>query len=377
MYRKFSLLLIIAVMGLIAAKILVVNPTEQAEPKHFLQTSQTVTAAPAPTQPTPVNEPQIKLSEPANQKTLKNNYHVFQTFNNCGPASLSMALSYYGINVSQKEIGDDLRPYQNPQGDNDDKSVTLTELAEKAKEFGLVPYHRPNGNIELIKNFITNDIPIITRTWTKPDEDIGHFRVIKGYDNVVKEIIQDDSLQGKNLKYSYTDFSILWQRFNYEYLVLIPKEKVSIAEAILGNDKNESAAWENAVDNLLKELEENPDDISSRLNLSISYYYVGDYEESIKEFEKVQDTLSRRALWYQIEPIQAYFETENYDKVMEISEKMLNNGNRAFSELYTLRGRIYLMKNDLVKAKTEFEKAVLYNKNLEEAQEALRKVSAV
>jgi len=364
-------------MGLIAAKILVVNPTEQAEPKHFLQTSQTVTATPAPTQPTPVNEPQVKLSEPANQKTLKNNYHVFQTFNNCGPASLSMALSYYGINVSQKEIGDDLRPYQNPQGDNDDKSVTLTELAEKAKEFGLVPYHRPNGNIELIKNFITNDIPIITRTWTKPDEDIGHFRVIKGYDNVVKEIIQDDSLQGKNLKYSYTDFSILWQRFNYEYLVLIPKEKVSIAEAILGNDKNESAAWENAVDNLLKELEENPDDISSRLNLSISYYYVGDYEESIKEFEKVQDTLSRRALWYQIEPIQAYFETENYDKVMEISEKMLNNGNRAFSELYTLRGRIYLMKNDLVKAKTEFEKAVLYNKNLEEAQEALRKVSAV
>src|SRR3989338_4275562 len=280
MYRKFSLLLIIAVMGLIAAKILVVNPTEQAEPKHFLQTSQTVTATPAPTQPTPVNEPQVKLSEPGNQKTLKNNYHIFQTFNNCGPASLSMALSYYGINVSQKEIGDDLRPYQNPQGDNDDKSVTLTELAEKAKEFGLVPYHRPNGNIELLKYFITYDIPVITFTWTKPNEDIGHYRVVKGFDETSNELIQDDSLQGKNLRFKYDDFNVLWNKFNYEYLVLVPKDKVGIAEAILGDNKEESKAWKNAVDILAKFLEKNPDDVLARFSLSISYYYTGEYKKS-------------------------------------------------------------------------------------------------
>src|SRR3989344_7915758 len=46
----------------------------------------------------------FKLSEPARAKTLENEYHVFQTFNNCGPASLSMIFSYFGINKSQKEL---------------------------------------------------------------------------------------------------------------------------------------------------------------------------------------------------------------------------------------------------------------------------------
>ena len=45
-----------------------------------------------------------------------------------------MALSYYGVRESQQDLGRDLRPYQNPQGNNDDKSVTLAELAENKPE---------------------------------------------------------------------------------------------------------------------------------------------------------------------------------------------------------------------------------------------------
>src|SRR3990167_8951132 len=82
------------------------------------------------------------------QKILPTDYHIFQTFNNCGPAALSMALRFYGVNVSQEELGNALRPYQVPGGDNDDKSVTLEELAEKSKEYGFIPYHRPMGNPE-------------------------------------------------------------------------------------------------------------------------------------------------------------------------------------------------------------------------------------
>src|SRR3989344_3907235 len=182
--------------------------------------------------PTPT--PTITLQTPPISKTIGNNYHVFQRFNNCGPASLSMALSYYGINKTQQELGIELRPYQVPGGDNDDKSVTLEEVAEKSKEYGFIPYRRPNGNMEIIKTFITYDIPVITRTWTKPNEDIGHYRIVKGYDSETQEIIQDDSLQGKNLRYSFEDFSAIWKKFNYEYLVLVPEEKKDIAEAILG-----------------------------------------------------------------------------------------------------------------------------------------------
>ncbi len=313
--------------------------------------------------------PKLTLPIPPISKTLNNNYHVFQSFNNCGPAALSMALSYYGINKSQEELGRDLRPYQVSGGDNDDKSVTLEELAEKSKEFNLTPYHRPNGDIEKIKYFISNDIPVITRTYLKPGEDIGHYRVIKGYDE--SGIIQDDSLQGKNLRYSYEDFNKLWDSFGFEYLVLVPKEKQQIAEIILGEDLDQKKSWEKAVKNARQKLEQNPEDIVQRFNLSVALYNIGNFKSSIEEFEKIENKLSFRTLWYQIEPIQAYYEEGNYDKVFEITDKIINNQNRAFSELYVIRGDIYFKQGNNQAAQAEYEKAFFYNNNSKMVNERL------
>ena len=314
---------------------------------------------------------EISLKELPNQKTLGNIHHVFQTFNNCGPASLSIALSYFDIIESQQSLGQALRPYQNPQGDNDDKSVTLEELAEKAEEFGFVSYHRPAGNIELLKNFVNNDMPVITRTWLKPNEDIGHFRVVKGFDNLRGHLIQDDSLQGKNLRYTYDEFNAIWKKFNYEYLVLVPVEKKELAEQILGENKDAKTAWQNAVENSKNELTNNPNDIYARFNLSVALYNIGDYKRSTEEFEKVENLLPFRTLWYQIEPIQAYYELGNYERVFQITDKVLNYYNRAFSELYILRGKIYQKQGNIEAARSEFQKAVFYNSNLQEAQELL------
>lgn len=319
--------------------------------------------------PTPIP---ISVSE---SKILNNDYHIFQSYNNCGPAALSMALSYYGINKSQQELGQELRPYQIPGGDNDDKSVTLEEVAEKSKEFGLIPYLRPNGNNTIIKQFIASDIPVITRTWLKEDDDIGHYRIIKGYDDKTQEFIQDDSLQGKNLKYSYDAFDRIWDKFNYEFLVLVPRDKQQLAEQILGKDVDEKTAWQSAVKLSKDKLSQNPSDVTARFNLSVAYYHLGEYQESTEEFEQIENHLSFRTLWYQIEPILAYYELGNYNRVVEISDKILNNHNRAFSELYILKGNIYLKQGNKNAAKSEFEKAVLYNKSLKSAQEALASVN--
>lgn len=286
-----------------------------------------------------------------------------------------MAFSYYGISKAQQTLGQELRPYQNPQGDNDDKSVTLDELAEKSKEYGFVPYHRPNGNIEIIKLFITYDIPVIARTLTKASEDIGHYRIVKGYDDQTNEIIQDDSLQNKNLRFSNGDFNLLWKRFNYEYLVLVPVDKVEIAEAVLQENADEYTAWQKAVQNSENQLELNPNDIYARFNLSVALYNIGEYQRSVKEFEKAENLLPFRTLWYQIEPILAYYELENYTRVFEITDKILNTYNRAFSELYILRGNIYKNQRNIKSARSEFQKAVFYNVNLRSAQDALSSVN--
>lgn len=318
--------------------------------------------------------PEPSTNELPTQKLLTNNYHTFQTFNNCGPASLSMTLSYFGINESQQTLGQALRPYQVASGDNDDKSTTLPEMAEKARDYGLVAYHRPAGTTELVKRFILEDIPVITRTWTKPNEDIGHYRVVKGYDDLQGQFIQDDSLQGKNLRYSYSDFNILWEKFNYEYLVLVPEEKQQIAEYILGENTNPKNAWSKAVQMSREKLAQNPSDVTSRFNLSVALFNIGDYQGTAAEFEKVENQLPFRALWYQTEPIEAYYLLKNYNRVFEITDKILNNGNRAYSEAYILRGDVYRDQGNISAARSEYEKAVLYNKNLKIAQERLSSV---
>ncbi|MBI2020534.1 tetratricopeptide repeat protein, partial [Candidatus Daviesbacteria bacterium] len=128
-------------------------------------------------------------------------------------------------------------------------------------------------------------------------------------------------------------------------------------------DLDPENAWKNAVKLSESQLQDNPEDIYARFNLSVALYNAGEYQKSTSEFEKVENKLPFRTLWYQIEPIQAYFELGNYDRVFEITDRVLNNHNRAFSELYFIRGQIYLKQGDKEGAKEEFEKASFYNKN--------------
>jgi hypothetical protein len=324
---------------------------------------------------TPTPQPTVSFQKPGNFKELTGSTHVFQRFNNCGPAALSMLLSFYGQNISQEVLGQKLRPYQNPQGDNDDKSVTLPEFAEEAKNYGFTAYYRPNGDVELLKTFLANDIPVVTRTWLKENDDIGHYRIVKGFDENTKEFIQDDSLQGKNLRYSYSSFLKLWQGFNYEYLILVKENQVPLAEAILGEELDEKVAFRNALEKALAEEKADPSNPYPVFNQSINNYYLGNYIASIKDYERISSQLPFRMLWYQIQPIQAYKENKDFQKVFGLTDQILNNHNRAFSELYVIRGEIYQQQNNLPAAKAEYEKAVLYNQNNQSFQQKLNSVN--
>ena len=303
-------------------------------------------------------------------KILETSYHIFQTRNNCAPAALSMALSYYGITASQETLADALRPYQSQTGD-DDKSTPPDELAGKAKEYGLIPYFRANGRIETVQRLIANDMPVVVRALLEPDKDYAHYRVIKGYDDETGEFIQDDSLQGKDLRYTYDDFIALWRPFNYGYLVLAPPEKRGIIEAILGPETDPAVAWQGARETAERELEQDPDDVQARFNLSVASFSIGDYTRSVREFEAVESDLPMRTLWYQIEPIQAYFELGNYERVFALTDRIFRDGNPAFAELHLLRGQSRIAQGEAAKAREEFEKAVLYNQSLASARQAL------
>jgi len=328
------------------------------KPVETKETEREARPTPAPARPARTERPL------PDAYTIPGGAHAFQTFNNCGPAALSMALSLGGINVSQQELGRAMRPYQHPQGNNDDKSVTLKEVAAKGEEYGLIAYHRPAGNVELLQQFVAAGMPVITRTWLNLGEDIGHYRVVKGYDKNAGVLIQDDSLQGANLRYTYTDYLNLWRDFNYEFVVLVPAEKIVLAEEILAaaGILDQNAAWLKALEIAERERAQNPASPFPEFNRSVALYYLGEFQDSISAFETVQTQLPGRMLWYQIEPILAYYRSgQNDDRVLQMTSQILNNHNRAFSELYFLRSQVFARRGDQELAAAELQKANQYN----------------
>ncbi len=320
--------------------------------------------------PTPI-VPTIVITPPPESYVIPQKKQVFQSFNNCGPASLSMLFSYQNLDISQEVLGQKLRPYQNLQGDNDDKSVTVDELANEAIEYDLISYHRPHGSMELLKTLISNDIPVLVRTLLEPNEDIGHYRIVRGYDDVAQEILQDDSYQGGNLHESYDTFIRMWQPFNYEYMIAVSVDKKELVEDILKKDVDIKVAWEQAYATAETEEQSQPGNPYPIFNQSVALYHLGDYEKSRDKYEEVSMLLPRRTLWYQTEPIQSYLALGGYEQVFVLTDTILSNENRGYAELYLLRAEAYKKQGNTDAAREEIETAIYYNKNLQSAQTAL------
>src|SRR5258706_1266832 len=66
----------------------------------------------------------IKPKEPGSKALLPGAKWVPQTFNNCGPATTSMVLQYFGYDVNQNETKAHLRT------NSDDKNVFTYEIAD-------------------------------------------------------------------------------------------------------------------------------------------------------------------------------------------------------------------------------------------------------
>lgn len=336
----------------------------------------TIREVPLARERTPVMQttptPSVVVKSPPVSYTMPQTRFVSQSFNNCGPASLSMVMSMFGTIVDQETLADRMRPYHNPAGGVDDKSIFADEFVTYAKEQGFEALQRPNGDIDMIKKLIANDVPVVVRTWLNDHEDIGHFRVVRGYNDETGTLLQDDSYQGPNLTYTYDSFDALWQPFNYGYILVYPKDKADVVATILGDQMNEKTAYADSIIRAEKELRENPSEFYPLFNIATASYYLGDYQKSVEYYEKALPNLPARMLWYQIEPILAYQKTNADDTVFRLTDTILTTGNQAYSELYQIRGEIYQKQGNTEAARSEFEKAIMYNVNFEPAKVSLQ-----
>ncbi len=285
-----------------------------------------------------------------------------QTFNNCGPATTSMVLQYFGHNVSQVTTKEALRT--NPT----DSNVFTIEMSEYLKTFDVESKLFYNGDIKIIKTLIANGFYIVLENWLHPNEDIGHVTIIRGFDDDQGVLIADDSYIGTNITYKYEEFDqTQWKPFNREYLPVYKKEMEGVLKAIVGENWDQKKMYQNSVVSNNSAVSKNQKDMYSWFNLGTSYYALEQYDQAKIAFEKSRALgWPRRMLWYQYQPVSNYNKLGQYDKALELAQIGLA-GNDSFAELHLESAIAHKGLGDLNKAKEEVDKALTYSPKLKSA----------
>jgi tetratricopeptide (TPR) repeat protein len=298
--------------------------------------------------------------------------HEYQKKNQCGSVTAGMILNYWlKIKKSQLEIGAVLRPHP------DDKHILPEQLAEYLEKFGIKSKLLYSPDYALIKKFINNAIPVVVYQKTGlTGKLIGHYSIVRGYDDKKRVFITTDSYFGPNYRISYQKFLELWRPFGYFLMPVYPVQKEKTVEVIVEPLANQEKMLADLEKFVRSEIQKTPQSPDYYFNLGLIAFLRKDYPGATTYFEKAQELglKTERILWYLNWPVAAYNEIKNPAKVFELTDLVFKSGNLAAAELIYERGRAFLTLNETKKARQEFQKSLQYEPNFNPASEALKQL---
>jgi hypothetical protein len=304
---------------------------------------------------------------------------VWQTWNNCGPATLAMNLSYFGSRVTQADIAAALRPYE------DDKNVSPEELAVVASSQGLHALVRSNGNGERLRQLLAAGIPVLIETWhePKPNDGMGHYRLLTGYDDAAGQWIAYDSYDASGtvkgqpyagIRLPYAGLDELWGVFNRQYVVIYDDARAPAAERIVGDDLDDTIMWTRALAGARAMVEQRPQDPFAWFNLGTDAVALGRFGEAAEAYDRARRTgLPWRMLWYQFGPFRAYYETGRYDEVIALADATIGTAKHV-EELFFWRGLAQEALGQREAARTSWQRALELKPNYVDARAALASI---
>ncbi len=134
----------------------------------------------------------------------------------CGPATLKILFSYYGINKTEEELAK-MAGWDRDLG-IDDKGIKAT-----AEALGFKVKIKNYSNFQDIKKWLDKGIPVIVNWFTRGRNDYsdsetadGHYAVVMGLDNDF--IYLQDPEIGKMRKLKKYDFMRVWFDFKSDYI---------------------------------------------------------------------------------------------------------------------------------------------------------------
>jgi hypothetical protein len=296
------------------------TPTPSMTPTPGPTHTQTVTPT-ATLEPTPI---------PASVQ-LDGIRHEYQKYNNCGPANLSMTLSFWDWEGDQRDTAAFLKPIQ------DDKNVMPYEMVAYVEEqTPLNVIVRVGGDLELIKRFLAAGFPVLVeKGFDVPAKDwMGHYQLITGYDDERQRFTAQDSYNGgPNLPVNYDKFKQYWRHFNYLYMVIFPPEREAEVRALLGPHADENSNFQHAAQLASTEIYT----LTGRPQF-FAWFNRGNNLASLKDFAGAASAYDEafnlyptleleirpyRLMWYQTGPYWAYYYTGRYDDVIGLANNTL------------------------------------------------------
>lgn len=270
-------------------------------------------------------------------------------WNYCGPANLTMALSYWGWTGTRDDIAKVIKPGASDvkdfiQAGKTDKNVMPQEMLgfvnDQTEFTGVTRY---GGTVELIKGFVAAGYPLIVekgyyeRDYTGKVAWLGHYQFVTGYDDGTGEfIVQDTYNDGPNFHITYEEFENGWRSFNYLFMVIYPETSVDEINNLLGLWLDENWANEHALSVAEDELSthEGNDEFFAWFNKGTGLVNLQRYAEAATAFDQAfaiyaelgQDDNQRpyRIMWYQTSPYWAYFYAGRYQDVINLADTTLN-----------------------------------------------------
>jgi tetratricopeptide (TPR) repeat protein len=315
----------------------------QATIQAFLSTS-TPTITPTSTSPSLTTTPQPTVSPTITPTPLPSMVRLsgvkyedqHNRWNYCGPANLSMALTFWGWDGNRDVVGKAIKP------SDKDKNVMPYEMVDFAnQQSGLAALQRYGGDIDLLKRMVSAGFPVLTeKGYYEYDYNgklgwMGHYQFVTGFDdNQGFLVVQDTYNDGPDFEVSYDKFLEGWRSFNYVFMVVYKVEDEAKVLDLLGAWRDPDWANRNALALAQQEVQSltGIDQYFAAFNLGtsnvnlLSYAdaaFAYDYAFSLYAALPDDGTRPFRMLWYQTGPYFAYYYSGRYQDVINLATTTL------------------------------------------------------
>jgi tetratricopeptide (TPR) repeat protein len=304
-------------------------------------------------------------------------------YNYCGPANLSMALTYWGWEGNRDTVGEYVKT------NTDDKNVMPYELQDFVQtQTDYEAIIRYGGDISLVEKLVAAGFPVVTEKgyytydMTGRYGWLGHYQFITGYDEAKQVLVVQDTYidKGENHEFTYDDFIKGWRSFDYLFMIVYPLDKQAQLFTLLGDYADSDWSNQHALQVASQEVSDlgGIDQYFAAFNVGTSHINLREYVDAAYAYDYAfqlyadlpdDDLRPFRMLWYQTGPYFAYYYSGRYQDTIDLANATFDTiGDDVLEESWYWRGMGELALGDTTGAISDFQEAVRLHPNFAPAE---------